>query len=202
MSRVNFKKFNRSYHKSTNRLQIYKYGKYLFLQNLYICKGVVDSWEKSMNLILEINNLNSCNFGQKKLKLTIEETIEKAGVANFLKKDVLVSIGVVSEMEMRKINKKYRDKDSSTDILSFGDFNSTKELVDAGNENLFLGELLVCCEDVKRYCQEKNIIFEKEFFEVISHGTLHLLGFKHGKEMFELQKSVADQVCAGRILEK
>ncbi|KKP67196.1 MAG: putative rRNA maturation factor [Candidatus Moranbacteria bacterium GW2011_GWE2_35_164] len=142
-----------------------------------------------MNLILEINNLNSCNFGQKKLKLTIEETIKKAGMANFLKKDVLVSIGVVSEMEIQKINKKYRDKDSSTDILSFGDFNSTKELVDAGN-------------DIKRYCQEKNIIFEKEFFEVISHGTLHLLGFKHGKEMFELQKSVVEQVCAGRILEK
>lgn len=144
-----------------------------------------------MNLILEINYIESCNFNEKKLKLIIEKTIADAGVENFLKKDVLVSIGFVSEREIKKINKKYRNKNSSTDILSFGDFNSKEELIGAGGENIFLGELLICCEDIKKYCIEKNILFEKELIKVFSHGTLHLLGFNHGKEMFTLQKEVA-----------
>lgn len=149
-----------------------------------------------MNLILEINNLDSCKFDEKKLKLIISETIKRAEAENFFKKDVLISVGIISEEEIKKINKKYRDKNSSTDILSFGDFNSVKELITAGAENVFLGELLICCQDIKKYCQEKNIIFEREFSKVLSHGVLHLLGFSHGKKMFELQKNVADYVCA------
>lgn len=148
-----------------------------------------------MNLNLEINNLDSCNFSQKKLELIIAETIKRSGLENLFKKEILVSIGIVSEKEIRKINKKYRDKDSSTDILSFGDFNSTEELMASDEENIFLGELLICCEDIMKYCQEKKIIFEKELAEVVSHGTLHLLGFSHGEKMFELQKSVADDVA-------
>lgn len=149
-----------------------------------------------MNLILEINNLDSCKFDQKKLELIIAETIEQSGLKDFFKKDVLVSVGIISEGEIRKINKKYRDKDSSTDILSFGDFNSAQDLRVAGEGDIFLGELLICCEDIKKYCQEKNIVFEKEFSEVLSHGTLHLLGFSHGEKMFKLQKKVVKQSCA------
>jgi probable rRNA maturation factor len=148
-----------------------------------------------MNLILEINNLDSCKFNEKKLKSIIAETIKLSKTEYFFKKDVLVSVGIISEEEIRKINKKYRDKNSSTDILSFGDFNSVQDLMVVGAENVFLGEVLICCEDIKKYCREKNIVFEKEFSKVLSHGILHLLGFSHGKEMFALQKSVANQAC-------
>lgn len=148
-----------------------------------------------MNLILETNNLDSCKFNQKKLELIIAETIKRSQLENFLKKNVSVSIAIVSGEEIRKINKKYRDKDSSTDILSFGDFNSIEDLKNRKEEDVFLGELLVCCQDIEKYCKEENIAFEKEFCEVLSHGILHLLGFDHGEEMFTLQKSVADNAC-------
>jgi len=147
-----------------------------------------------MNLILEINNLDSCNFSQKKLELTVAETIKKAELTRILKRDVLVSIGFVSESEIKKINKKYRNKNSPTDVLSFGDFNSKEELLEQGKENIFLGELLVCPKDIEKYCQEKRIFFEKEFFKVISHGILHLLGFNHGGKMFKIQEEVANNV--------
>ena len=91
-----------------------------------------------MNIILEINNLDSCNFSQKKLELIIAETIRQSGLKNLLKKEISISIGIISEIEIRKINKKYRDKDSSTDILSFGDFGSTKELIASNEKNIFL----------------------------------------------------------------
>ncbi|MFA6184366.1 MAG: rRNA maturation RNase YbeY [Parcubacteria group bacterium] len=152
-----------------------------------------------MNLILEINNLDSCNFNQKKLELTVIETIKQAELVILLKKDVLVSIGLISESEIKKINKKYRNKNSSTDILSFGNFNSKEELINQSEENIFLGELLVCPADIKKYCQEKNIEFEKEFFKVVSHGMLHLVGFRHGKKMFEIQKDVANKISKNSL---
>ena len=147
-----------------------------------------------MNLTLEINNLESCNFNQKKLELTIEKTIEKAKMLTLLEKNVLVSVGLISEEEIKKINKKYRDKNSPTDILSFGDFNSSEDLLAWDKKDIFLGELLICVEDIKKYCQEKNISFEREFFKVLSHGVLHLLGFSHGEKMFAIQNEIADEI--------
>lgn len=149
-----------------------------------------------MNLILEINNLAGCNFDEKRLKLAVAETIEKSERANFFKKDVSLSIALVSAKEIKKINKKYRDKNYPTDILSFGNFEKVEELIAAGGENIFLGELIICYEDIEKYCQEENISLDSEFFKVISHGVLHLLGFDHGKQMFTLQKEVSRIVCS------
>jgi len=147
-----------------------------------------------MNLVLEINNLSSCNFDEKKLKLTVEKTIAKTNASFFSKKNVLVNVAFVSESEIKKINKKYRNKNSSTDILSFGNFNSREEMLVDRNKDIFLGELLICWDDIVKYCQEENILFEKEFFKVTSHGVLHLLGFDHSDEMFKIQESVASEI--------
>lgn len=147
-----------------------------------------------MNLVLEINNLSSCNFDEKKLKLTIEKTIAKTDASFFLKKNVLISVVFISESEIKKINKKYRNKNSSTDILSFGNYNSREEMLADRNKYIFLGELLICWDDIVKYCQKENILFEKEFFKVTSHGVLHLLGFDHSEEMFKIQKVVAGEM--------
>lgn len=147
-----------------------------------------------MNLVLEINNLSSCNFDEKKLKLTIEKTIAKTDASFFLKKNVLISVVFISESEIKKINKKYRNKNSSTDILSFGNYNSREEMLADRNKDIFLGELLICWDDIVKYCQKENILFEKEFFKVTSHGVLHLLGFDHSEEMFKIQKVVAGEM--------
>jgi ssRNA-specific RNase YbeY (16S rRNA maturation enzyme) len=92
-----------------------------------------------MKLILEINNSDSsCNFDEKKLKLTVEKTISRTKGADFFKKDVLVSVGFVSEKEIKKINKQYREKNYPTDILSFANFEFTKDLEDSREEDIFL----------------------------------------------------------------
>jgi rRNA maturation RNase YbeY len=55
--------------------------------------------------------------------------------------------------------------------------------------------LIICFVDIEKYCQEKEISFEKEFYKVFSHGILHLLGYKHGKEMFQIQKEVSLEIA-------
>ena len=57
-----------------------------------------------------------------------------------------------------------------------------------------MGELIICFDDIEKYCREKNIPFEREFYKVFSHGILHLLGYAHGDEMFKIQKDISLEV--------
>lgn len=147
-----------------------------------------------MNLILEINNSLGCNFDEKKLKLLAEKTIFRSKGENFFEKDVLISVAFVSENEIKRINNQFRGKNYSTDILSFSNFYSVIELEESRNKNVFLGELIICFDDIQKYCKEKEISFEGEFYKVFSHGILHLLGHNHGKKMFSIQREVSLEV--------
>ena len=144
-----------------------------------------------MKIKLEINNKVSCHFDEKKLKLVIEKTIGQSYLSPMFRV-VTVSIGLISLDEIQKINCQYRDNDYPTDILSFANYQNKKEIVAEKKSDIFLGELLICCEDIKKYSKKNNIIFEKELYRVVSHGILHLLGLTHSKEMFAIQNKIAD----------
>ncbi len=150
-----------------------------------------------MIIDLNINNPVGCHFDKKKLKLVIADTIKKTYLKSS-KKRFGISIAFISEKEIKEINKKYRNKNSATDILSFAEYDNKTEIEDAikrtGSGEFFLGELLVCCDDISKYVSRKGFDFERELWEVFSHGVLHLLGYSHGKEMFAIQKSVAGNI--------
>jgi probable rRNA maturation factor len=59
---------------------------------------------------------------------------------------------------------------------------------------LFLGELILCYDDIRQYADKEGVKVKKELAKVISHGILHLLGFEHGERMFSLQKEVAEKI--------
>jgi len=93
---------------------------------------------------------------------------------------------------MREINEKYRGKDSSTDVLSFSNYAGREGISKDKSKKIFLGEIIVCFEDIREYADRKKISFDEELSRVFSHGTLHLLGFSHGKDMFSIQERVAN----------
>lgn len=147
-----------------------------------------------MKIKIEINNSDGCNFNEKKLKLVIEKTIQQSYLFNSSFNDVTVSVGLVSPEQIQKINYKYRDKDYITDVLSFASYESKVDILKRDKEKVFLGELLICCEDIKKYSKKNGIIFSEELYRVVSHGTLHLLGFSHGKNMFKIQNKIATEL--------
>ncbi|MEF3691774.1 MAG: rRNA maturation RNase YbeY [Candidatus Moraniibacteriota bacterium] len=149
-----------------------------------------------MKISLEISGLKGgCHFDKKKLELAVRRTIEEVDQKNFSKKNFSISLVFVSEEKIRDINRQYRQKDSSTDVLSFAEFESEKAIQKNEQSDIFLGEIFICPKDIKKYCQKENIFFELEFFEVLSHGVLHLLGLEHGLKMFKLQKKIADEIA-------
>ncbi len=77
-----------------------------------------------------------------------------------------------------KINKEYRQKDYSADIITFAIFaDSEEKFVFDGEINL--GEIMISLDKVKENSVEKGKTFEEELYFLISHGIMHLLGFDH-----------------------
>ena len=90
-----------------------------------------------------------------------------------------VSVRIVDEVEMQKLNVKYRDQDKPTNILSF-----PADLIDGlpHDVQLFLGDIVICAEIVRREAEEQNKTASDHWAHMLVHGMLHLLGFDHINE--------------------
>ena len=84
-----------------------------------------------------------------------------------------LSILVVDDREIRSINKKWRQIDRPTDVLSFPLSESPRNFSGA------LGDIVISLETAKRAATEFSSTVEFELSLYLAHGLLHLLGFDH-----------------------
>ena len=154
-----------------------------------------------MKLDLEINNTTKSPIADGFFETVAEKTFAELKY-DFLNpsadgREIGISVALVAPAEIRRINKEYRKYDSVTDILSFPEYENAGQIEKVAatklDEELFLGELILCYDDIKEYTQKEELDLEKEFAKVVSHGILHLLGFEHGEKMFAIEQSVADK---------
>ena len=87
-----------------------------------------------------------------------------------VKKDQ-ISIVIIDDVLMKKLNTKYRKNRKTTDVLSFVS-SDTKESFPKEN---YLGEIFISYEQAKR--QSKDI--KTEMIHLFVHGYLHLRGYTH-----------------------
>lgn len=149
-----------------------------------------------MKLILEVNNKTPQKVSKKTFLSVFKNTLEITGFDFLNDKSIELSIALVPEDEMKKLNSDYRKKNKPTDVLSFGEFDQ-KDLLLAEAERtdeIFLGEIILCPEYIARNAQEDGETFEYALNYITSHGILHLMGFPHGKKMFAMQRNVADML--------
>jgi len=149
-----------------------------------------------MKIEIELNNKTQSPVAEDFLVGVAEKTIEASGYDFLREKNISASVAIVPEEEIRELNAKYRKNDSVTDILSFCEYETKNDLENAKENNLFLGELILCYNDIEKYAKEKGIDLQQEMANVFSHGILHLLGFSHGEEMFSIQKKVINRLVA------
>ena len=142
-----------------------------------------------MKIILEINKKAACPVSNKFFSNVVQETIELSGYRFLKLKNVTVSLAIIGNSEMKKINKQFRKKDCSTDVLSFPNFKKN-DLLKVKEKDLFLGEILISFPYIKKSAKIRNIEIKEELGYVVSHGVLHCLGFVHGKKMFEIQDKI------------
>ncbi len=107
-------------------------------------------------------NYNNKNW--KRFKIDFEK------IANSVLKNqkAEVSITLTDDKEIHKLNRKYRNIDKPTNVLSF-------ELGD----DILLGDIYISLDTVVREAKDANISVEEHTAHMVVHGVLHLLGYDH-----------------------
>jgi probable rRNA maturation factor len=88
----------------------------------------------------------------------------------------------VSDRAMRGLNRRWRGKVGTTDVLSFP---AGQEEFERG-AGLSLGDVVVSVEQAARQAAEHGLDFEGEVAQLILHGLLHLCGYDHERDGGEM----------------
>jgi probable rRNA maturation factor len=86
---------------------------------------------------------------------------------------VEVSILLIDDAEMARLNKQYRDKEGPTDVLSFA---QNDGMAMPGTSKM-LGDVVVSIDTAERQAIAAGRTIEDETAQLVIHGVLHLLGY-------------------------
>ena len=100
---------------------------------------------------------------------------------------ITFTILLTNSSNMKKLNKKFRNQNKSTDVLSFPYF-SSNNLKLMKEKNIYIGDIATCYEIIDIRSDESNFLLE--FDKVWIHGLLHLAGHNHakGKDYFKMHR--------------
>jgi probable rRNA maturation factor len=92
-----------------------------------------------------------------------------------------VSVRLTSDDEVRALNRDYRSKDKSTNVLSFPMVQSDllEALDNSDDGEVLLGDIVLARDVTGSEAAEKDVSLEAHATHLIVHGTLHLLGYDH-----------------------
>ncbi len=96
-----------------------------------------------------------------------------------------LSITVVTDDEIKAVNKRYRHCDSATDVLSFPQYESVGE-INAQEPPIIIGDIVISIETATRQAEEYGHGLLRELVFLTVHGMLHLLGHDHLTEAEEI----------------
>lgn len=142
---------------------------------------------------------------EKNIKL-IKEILDFAGKKIELPDDTEMSVTLMNNEEIHKINREYRNVDRPTDVISFaieedGDdmpiIFPTDEDMEMPEIAKNIGDIMISTEKVAEQAIDYGHSYERELGFLTVHGFLHLNGYDHmepedEKEMFGLQTEILD----------
>ncbi len=94
-----------------------------------------------------------------------------------------VAIAFVSDAEIARLNKTYRNKNKPTDVLSFPAQSAKRP-----NKRKFLGDIAIAPAVARRYAKKNGRTLENEICTLILHGILHLLGYDHETDRGQMDR--------------
>lgn len=136
---------------------------------------------------------------EKKISKICEDLILLTEIKKILNKKITLelSISLVSNYQIKKINLEFRGKNKPTNVLSFPVLdenlirkNGLQKTVGTC-QHLFLGDIVIAYEKVKKesLAQKKN--FYDHLTHLILHSLLHLIGYDHEDDkMAEIMESL------------
>ena len=122
---------------------------------------------------------------QKKVRLVLRplETFFLRTLRELKLKPDSAAVAFVTDSEIARLNKTYRKKNKSTDVLSF-----PGQSVKRPNKNKFLGDIAIAPAVAARYAKKNGRSLENEICILILHGILHLLGYDHETDRGQMDR--------------
>jgi probable rRNA maturation factor len=87
--------------------------------------------------------------------------------------DCVINLRLLNDKEMRKLNMQFRQKDKTTNVLSFpNDDISVKQTKN-------IGDIAISVEYVKAEAKKEGKTFDDHIVHMLAHGVYHILGYDH-----------------------
>ena len=87
--------------------------------------------------------------------------------------DCVINLRLLNDNEMRKLNMQFRQKDKTTNVLSFpNDDISVKQTKN-------IGDIAISVEYVKAEAKKEGKTFDDHIIHMLAHGVYHILGYDH-----------------------
>ena len=87
--------------------------------------------------------------------------------------DCVINLRLLNDKEMRKLNMQFRQKDKTTNVLSFpNDDISVKQTKN-------IGDIAISIEYVKAEAKKEGKTFDDHIIHMLAHGVYHILGYDH-----------------------
>ena len=94
----------------------------------------------------------------------------------FLNKKISLSLLLSNNQNIKKLNRNFRNKNKSTDVLSFP-INKKIRLL----KKTYIGDIIISYNFIDKPKSQSLRLFKKKLIKTFIHGFLHLLGFDHIK---------------------
>ena len=136
-----------------------------------------------------VNRQRRVRIDRKGIAHLADQTLEAVG-----RSDALITIAFVTDAVIRRLNREYRGKDLSTDVLSFpaeGDVRPAAKAPQEQSESApgeYLGDVVISADTATLQARESRYSFEREVSELVIHGVLHLCGYDHETDGGEMNR--------------
>lgn len=114
---------------------------------------------------------------RKKIREALTSALSKV-----IKRNSEISLSVVGDRQMKKLNSTYRNKDYPTDVLSFPlneSRTSNKPFIVPPDNILRLGDIIISYPQAVNEARRSNRLVDDVINELALHGLNHLLGIHH-----------------------
>lgn len=129
--------------------------------------------------MIEVNNLTKARISSQYIKKVLRQAL------NVLKKKMDISVAIVTPRKIKEINKKYRQVNQVTDVLSFEELN----------------EIIICYQQARKQAILARRPIKEEIKLLLVHGLLHLLGYDHQTKKEEKRMRLLTDRIRGSISE-
>ena len=122
-----------------------------------------------MSLIITLDKGISIDSGLKdKLQSIVSLIFREEGLL-----DSEINLRILDDEEMKKLNHKFRNKNLTTNVLSF----QSDDISIKYTKNI--GDIAISSEYVEREAVEEGKFFEDHMIHMLAHGVYHILGYDH-----------------------